>query len=418
MRDEWKKELFSGYATVRTLCKWLFVAGVIGLVGGATGAAFNLSVAGATAVRETHRWLIWLLPAGGAAIAWLYRRTRMESKNTDSIIDAVHFGGSIPPLQVPVIFTATVITHLFGGSAGREGAALQIGGGIGNGIGRIFRLSEKDMRLAVLCGMSAVFCALFGTPLAAAFFPMEVIGIGIFYDSGLVPCTVSSAVAYYISLKMGIKPAHYQVEAAPLSLLLLLRVALLGAVCAGVSVLFCLTMHLFKHWAPKLLGNVCLRGAVGGAAVILLTCLVGNGDYNGAGGGIIRAAVEQGAARPDAFLLKILFTAITLSCGFRGGEVVPTFFVGATLGCVAGGLLGIPAGFAAAIGLTAVFCGTVNCPVTALMLAIELFGSDGLLYYAVACAVSYFLSGYFSIYKSQTILYSKVHPEYLNIQAR
>ena len=413
-----KKEAKTVYKFFSAFLKWLIIAGLTGAVGGVVGSVFNISVARATALREANPWLLFLLPAGGIVIAAIYHFTKMENVNTNTLIDSVHLGEKVPVILVPVIFLGTVITHICGGSAGREGAALQIGGGIGGSVGQLFRLDEKDMRLATLCGMSAVFSALFGTPLTAALFALEVISVGVFYYSGLVPCIVSAVTAYGVSRLFGIAPTRFIVTFLPLNADLLWRVAVMAILCAIMSSVFCLVMHGMDFLAERYLKNKFFRAAIGGVIVLGLTWLVGTTDYNGAGVGPITNAIEKGIATPDAFLWKLLFTAISLGCGFRGGEVVPTFFVGATLGCVVGPILGIPAGFAAAVGLVAVFCGAVNCPIASIVLSVELFGSVELTYFAVACGIAYMLSGYFGIYRSQKILYSKIRPEYLNIQAK
>ena len=418
MPEAAKKEAKIVYKSFSAFLKWLIIAGLTGAIGGVVGSVFNISVARATALREANPWLLILLPVGGVAIAAIYHYTKMENVNTNTLIDSVHLGEKVPVILVPVIFLSTVITHIFGGSAGREGAALQIGGGIGDSVGWLFRLDEKDMRLATLCGMSAVFSALFGTPLTAALFALEVISVGVFYYSGLVPCIVSAVTAFGVSRLFGISPTHFALTSLPLTADILWRIAVMAIVCAAMSSVFCLVMHGTDYLADRYLKNKFLRAAVGGAIILGLTWLVGTTDYNGAGVGPIANAIEKGIANPDAFLWKLLFTAISLGCGFRGGEVVPTFFVGATLGCVVGPLLGIPAGFAAAVGLIAVFCGAVNCPIASIILSIELFGSTELTYFAVACGISYMLSGYFGIYRSQKILYSKIRPEFINIRAK
>ena len=413
-----KKEAKTVYKFFSAFLKWLIIAGLTGAVGGVVGSVFNISVARATALREANPWLLFLLPAGGIVIAAIYHFTKMENVNTNTLIDSVHLGEKVPVILVPVIFLGTVITHICGGSAGREGAALQIGGGIGGSVGQLFRLDEKDMRLATLCGMSAVFSALFGTPLTAALFALEVISVGVFYYSGLVPCIVSAVTAYGVSRLFGIAPTRFIVTFLPLNADLLWRVAVMAILCAIMSSVFCLVMHGMDFLAERYLKNKFFRAAIGGVIVLGLTWIVGTTDYNGAGVGPITDAIEKGIANPDAFLWKLLFTAISLGCGFRGGEVVPTFFVGATLGCVVGPILGIPAGFAAAVGLVAVFCGAVNCPIASIVLSVELFGSVELTYFAVACGIAYMLSGYFGIYRSQKILYSKIRPEFINIQAK
>ncbi|MDO4316487.1 MAG: chloride channel protein, partial [Oscillospiraceae bacterium] len=264
-------------------------------------------------------------------------------------------------------------------------------------------------------GMAAFFSALFGTPLTAAIFSIVVISIGVVYHAAMFPCLTAALTAYAVSVALGVDPTRFTVEMPELSVGMMLRMAVLAALCALVSVLFCGMMHFFEHLMARRLANPWLRAAVGGLAVIALTWLCGTTDYNGAGMEVVAAAVEQGTARPAAFLLKMLFTAVTLAAGFKGGEVVPSFFVGAAFGCVAGPLLGIPPGAAAAVGLVAVFCGATNCPMASTLLSIELFGDGGLLYFALACVVSYMLSGYSGLYSSQTILYSKLKAQYINV---
>ena len=392
---------------VTALLKWLAVGTLVGGVGGFVGAAFHLGVNYATNVRMTHPWVLYLLPLGGVIIAALYRLCRLERAGTNAVIESVHFGKKVPTLLVPLIFVATVITHLCGGSAGREGAALQIGGGIGYRTGTLLHLGEKDLPLATLCGMSGVFAALFGTPLTATIFALEVISVGVLYYAGLLPCLTASLTGYYIALLMGVEPTRFTVAMPEL------HWPTLGL----VSIVFCKGLHLVEHAAVRWLKDPFLRAAVGGGIIVAATLLLGTTDYNGAGMDVIQRALE-GEAATWAWLLKLTFTAVTIGCGFKGGEVVPSFFVGAAFGCVFGGLLGLPPAFAAAIGLVAVFCGAVNCPVASVILSIELFGSAGIVYFAAACALSYVLSGYCGLYSSQTILYSKLRAEFINVHTK
>ena len=396
-----------------TLLKWMVLGGVIGLVGGIIGSLFHIGVDTATQVRLAHPWVLYLMPVGGLAIVGLYRLTKTEGKGTNDIIASVHFGEQVPGLLVPVIFVSTVITHLCGGSAGREGAALQIGGGIGYQAGRLLRLGEKDLPLATLCGMSGVFAALFGTPLTATVFALEVISVGVLYYAGLVPCLTAALTGYLVSVLMGVPPTRFTVTVPGLEVRTMLLVMVLALLCAVVSILFCRGLHGVEHLLKRTLKNPYLRVAVGAAVLIGLTLLT-NGDYNGAGMEVIGRAIA-GQADPWAWVWKLLFTAITIGCGFKGGEVVPSFFVGAAFGCVAAGWLGLPAGFGAAMGLVSVFCGAVNCPLASIILSVELFGSGELLYFAMACSISYLISGYCGLYSSQTILYSKLRAEFINV---
>ena len=282
--------------------------------------------------------------------------------------------------------------------------------------------------------MAGVFSALFGTPLTATIFALEVISVGVLYYAGLLPCITASLTGYYIALLMGVEPTRFTVAMPALAWPTLSLVAVLAVGCALVSILFCRGLHITEHLAARALKNPFLRAAAGGCVIVAATLLLGTTDYNGAGMDVVARALS-GQADPWAWLLKLAFTAVTIGCGFKGGEVVPSFFVGAAFGCFMGGLLGLPAGFggaiglvavfcgllglppafAAAIGLVSVFCGAVNCPIASVILSIELFGSGGLVYFAAACALSYLLSGYCGLYSSQTILYSKLKAEFINV---
>ena len=412
--DKWKEIMVHIGRYPAVLGKWLAVGGLIGGVGGVIGSAFHIGVDYATRIRTAHPWILYLLPLLGLVIAGLYRLAKVEGKDTNAVIESVHFGKNVPVLLVPVIFLSTVLTHLGGGSAGREGAALQIGGGIGFETGRLLHLGQKDLPLATLCGMSAVFSALFGTPLTATIFAMEVISVGVFYYAGLLPCLTAALVGYGVSLAMSVPPTRFTVAAPGLNAWTMVLVILLAIGCGVVSILFCRGLQGSGRLAAKLLPNPFVRVFVGGLLVIALTLLVGSTDYNGAGMSVVEQAVG-GHVSGWAWILKLLFTAVTIGFGFKGGEVVPSFFVGAAFGCLLGGFLGLPAGFGAAIGLVAVFCGAVNCPIASVLLSVEIFGIGGLLYFAMACAISYLLSGYCGLYSSQTILYSKLRAEFINI---
>jgi len=238
-----------------------------------------------------------------------------------------------------------------------------------------------------------------------------------FYHASLFPALTASLGAYGVSRFFGVEPTRFTVESPALEAGLLIRTALLAVLCALVSMLFCSVIHGTEHLLKRRLPNAWVRAFAGGCIVIALTVLCGTTDYNGAGMHVIAAAVEEGRAHPAAFLLKLLFTAVTLGAGFKGGEVVPSFFVGAAFGCAAGPALGLPAGFAAALGLVSVFCGAVNCPLASIMLSVELFGSEGLLYFSLACCLTYLLSSYNGLYSSQIILHSKLKARYINVHA-
>lgn len=416
---KYQKTLQGSVKYLTTLLKWLLCGSITGGVCGLVGVAFHKLVELATETRVSHGWLLWLLPLGGLLIVFLYRSAGMgDDRGTNLVIDSVRSGEKLPVVMAPLIFVSSVITHLLGGSAGREGAALQIGGSIGAGLGRLMRLNEKDLRVITMCGMSAVFAAIFGTPLTAAIFAMEVVSVGVLHYAAIVPCLLSATIGYSIACGFGIEPVSFTVPFIPeLGVVSLLQTILLGGLCALVSILFCVTMHTVGKLYKKYIPNQYLRAAAGGCLVILLTLLVGTRDYNGAGMDVITAAIS-GTSRPEAFLLKLIFTALTLGAGFKGGEIVPSFFIGSTFGCAVAPLMGMHPGFGASLGLVAMFCGVVNCPITSLLLSIELFGTQGILLYAIVCAISYMLSGYYSLYSSQRIVYSKLYTDQVDQPAR
>lgn len=405
-------------AAIRVALQWFFLAIPTGLICGLVGTLFHLSVERVTELRADQPWLLFLLPAAGLLITALYKATKCEGVGTNNVIRAVQSGEPVSILLVPAIFLGTVLTHLCGGSAGREGAALQMGGSIGWNVGTLLHLKDHDRRTATISGMAAFFSALFGTPLTAALFAMMVEDVGLTFTSAFVPAFTSALIAYGCSLVFGIAPTHFAITAPELTVWSAFLVILLGFACAAVSRLFCGLLHFMEHKVPQLLPNPWLRVFVGGVAVIAFSYLFGVGRYNGAGMGVITAAVEQGEALPWDFLCKIFLTALTLSCGFKGGEVVPSFFVGATFGCVFGPLLGLPAGFAAAVGLVSIFCGATNALIPSILMGFELFSGAGLELIALGCGICYMLSGHHGLYSSQTFVTNKLRSEYMSHKLR
>ena len=398
-----------------TLIKWLLCSLFTGSFIGLIGALFYKALQYVTSFRIQHPYTLFFLPAAGIIIVLMYHFTH-EDKNTGTnlVITAIQSNAEVPVRVAPLIIISTLITHLFGGSAGREGAALQLGGSIGNGIGKLFHFDDKDKHIMIMCGMSACFSALFGTPMAAAIFSMEVVSVGIMYYAALVPCVISSLVAHGIAVSFGISQELFLIDSIPsFGIGNAVRISVLAILCAGISILFCVMLHqseaLYKHFFK----NPYVRVFVGGCIVIVLTLLVGNQNYNGTGVNIIAQCID-GTVRPEAFLLKMIFTAATLGAGYKGGEIVPSFFTGAAFGCLFGNLLGFSPALCTAVGMAAVFCGVTNCPITSLLISFELFGYDGMPYFLLAVAFSYMLSGYFGLYHSQKIIYSKYKTNYIN----
>lgn len=413
-----KRNLRVIHLNIIVFLKWIIISSVTGTIGGVVGSIFHLSVELATDTRQKYPWILYLLPFGGLVIVFLYKKFINEDPGTNHVINSIRTDGKVPFLMSPLIFIGTVITHLFGGSAGREGAALQLGGSIGSQIGNCIGLDEKDMHLITLCGMSGVFSALFGTPLTATFFSMEVISIGIIHYSAFIPCIVSSLVAYAVSLYFGLEPVRFNLNIFPqLSFINIVKVMVLGSFCAVVSIIFCKVMHKSSKALKKFIPNSYIRVFIGGSVIVIMTLIIGTRDYNGAGMDVISNAIN-GSSKPEAFILKMIFTAITIGVGYKGGEIVPTFFIGSTFGCVFGSILGLDPCFGAAIGLAALFCGVVNTLITSIILSIELFGAGNIIFFAIACGVSYMESGYYSLYTSQKIMYSKIKAEYINRNAK
>ena len=410
MLEKLRQKLLHALPTLRALGRWLGLAGLAGAACGLAGAAFTWCVAQAAALRAAHPWLLFAMPLAGLAIVWSYRAAGMENDSgTNQIIASVR-GGERPPVRLaPLIFLGSVLTHLTGGSAGREGAALQIGGSISAGIGRLLRLGDRNVNTIIQCGMAGLFSALFGTPLTATVFALEVVNVGHFRYAALFPCLLSALTANAIPRLLGLPGETYRLSGLPdLGFVPMLRCGALAILAALVSIAFCALMHEAGRLYQKYIPNQYLRALAGAAFVILFTVIEGSGDYNGAGGHIIELAVEGQVHVPWAFLWKMLFTALTLGAGFRGGEIVPTLFIGSTFGCAAGPLLGLDPAFGAAVSMIALFCGVVNCPMASIFLAIELFGGEGLLFFALACALSFLVSGQYSLYSSQNIVYSKL----------
>lgn len=420
MRKIILRKIFSAWNYIETFIKWVAIASMTGILGGLIGTAFSYCIKYANQINYDNWWVVLTMPIGGIIIVALYKLSRIKDElDTNLVLNSIRTKGYVPWVMSPLIFISTVITHLVGGSAGREGAALQLGGSLGSVVGKVLRLDEKDMHLAIMCGMSGVFSALFGTPITAAFFALEVISVGVTYYSALVPCFVSAIVSYFLAINLGIEPMRFNIdEVLPeMNIASLAQVIGLSAVCAVVSIAFCVAMRQSAKYAPKLIKNDYMRVVLGALIIVGLTFLIGCRDYNGAGSQIISDAIG-GIAKPEAFVIKIIFTAITISCGFKGGEIVPTLFIGSTFGCVFGPVLGLDPSFSAAIGLVCLFCGVVNCPLASILLSIEIFGASGLIFFAIGAAVAYMLSGYYGLYSSQKILYSKLKAEYININAK
>lgn len=391
----------------RWVLRWLAFGLLTGVLCGVVGVVFSRAVSFVTDLRSENGWLIYLLPLAGVAIVWIYRRCHEVGVGTNQVLGSVRGDGTLSIWLAPAIFMGTVLTHLCGGSAGREGAALQLGGGVTAWLSRCLKLEEAQAHTLTLCGMSAVFSSVFGTPLGAFVFVLEVIYRRNVWRGGVFPVAVSAFSAYGVSRLLGGHAERFPVGGiAFFDGALLWKTLLIAVLGAIVSMVFCKALHFSEHTFSHLLPNDYLRVVVGGVLLIGLTLLVGSADYNGGGVEIILSVFTEGKVHPEAFALKILFTAVTVAAGYKGGEIIPTFFVGATLGGTLALLLQMDPAFGAAVGMTALFCGVTNCPIASLLIAGELFGWRGVLFYAVAAGVSYLLSGRIGLYEGQESKFS------------
>lgn len=415
MNEEFKRKSKHNLVRLVTSLKWIAFSIIVGMIVGLVATAFYYGMGFVTDIRLSHPWVIFFLPIGGLFIVFSYHILKYENdEGTNLVLSAIHSNNHLPFRVAPLIFLGTLITHLFGGSAGREGAALQMGGSIGNSLGRLFRFDDKDKHIMIMCGMSAAFSALFGTPMAAAIFSMEVVSVGVMYYVALVPCVISSLVAHAIAASFHVKNEFFLIETIPnFTIKTASIISALAILCAIISIFFCIALHETSKWYKKLFENKYLRVVVGGVIIVILTLLVGDQTYNGTGMNIIEQCID-GSVRPEAFILKIIFTALTLGAGYKGGEIVPSFFIGAGFGCLFGLLFGFSPTLCTAVGMTAVFCGVTNCPISSLLISFELFGYDAMPYFLLTISLSYMLSGYFGLYKSQRIVYSKYKTNYIN----
>jgi H+/Cl- antiporter ClcA len=418
MKPSWLEDLFRSIRT--TLLSILWIVPVAMAVGSAC-ALFLWSLDLATASRFEHTWLLYGLPLAGLLMGLAYHRwgTKAEAGN-NLIFDQIHeTDEGVPRRMAPMVLVATVLTHLCGGSAGREGTAVQMGGSLASGFGKLFGLDPDRTRLLLMAGVAAGFGAVFGTPFAGAVFAMEVLLIGRLRYPALIPCLFASLVADWTCQAWGAHHTPYLVdspqEGGTFDLALLGKVALTGIAAGLASALFSEAIHFlqgcWKRWVPW----APMRPFLGGLLVIGLVAMVGTREYLGLG---VWSPISTDLTIPGffagpaderwAWAWKMLFTVVTLSAGFKGGEVTPLFFIGAALGNTLAIALGAPVDLLAALGFVAIFAGATHTPLASTIMGIELFGADHAPYLAVACFLAYLCSGHSGIYLSQRIGVAKV----------
>jgi len=390
---------------------WSLLRGTVigifsGILAGIASAIFLLSLKWATDERVSHPWLLFLLPIAGLVIGWTYDRYGQSvASGNNLLLDRIHSEETkvIPFRMVPLVLAGTVITHLFGGSAGREGTAVQMGGALANRATKPLRLALRDHRVLIMSGISGGFGSVFGTPLAGTIFGLEVLSLGRVDYEALIPCFVASYVGDIVCRALGVHHSAYSVP-APLPHLtawLWFLIVVASVLFAGAAILFSELTDSIAHFMKARITPSYLRPVFGGIAVIGLTYALNTRDYLGLSLPLIAQSFTPQGVVLWAFAAKILFTAITLGTGFKGGEVTPLFCIGATLGAAFAQVTGQSTGFFAALGFVAVFAGAANTPLACILMGIELFGAQHAVLLAVACWISYHFSGHTSIYSSQ-----------------
>lgn len=424
-----KRLLASPYFLIfNHLLRWTLLTIPIAVVIGSVVAFFlwllNLSIH----FRFAHPWLLYLLPLAGIVIHLVYKLYGKSSERGNNLImDEIHEpGGGVPKRMAPLVLFTTILSHLFGGSVGREGTAVQIGGSIADFFGRLFGLNNKDSRTVLIAGVAAGFGAVFGTPLAGTIFAIEVLAVGRLHYDAIIPCIIASIFADQTVAFWGIHHTVYHIEPfvtkPPLIFLnirfdyfLLFKIIVASVLFGLTSYLFAELAHGIKNMALRIFKITWLIPLAGGLIVIGLTLALGRQDYLSLGvdsqfadSVTIPSAFHAGGAFAFSWLWKIIYTTITLGTGYKGGEVTPLFYIGATLGNTLSQLLDAPVGLFAALGFIAVFAGATNTPLACTFMGIELFGGEYALYFAIACFTAYFFSGHSGIYSSQRIAIPKI----------
>lgn len=386
------------------IIRGLSLSVIVGLISGIIGAVFSKSISLVTVVRNANSWLIYFLPIAGILSVTLYKLLNVSGMGTNQVIKSANGKNALSPLLAPTVFIGSVLSHLCGASVGREGAALQLGGSISTFFGSLFHLEEKERQILIYCGMAGLFSAVFGTPFAAFIFALEVAYVGHIWLKAVFPTLLSSVTAYFIAILLGSHPERFSISELPqLSFSVIWKVVLISLLGAVISMLLCFSLKYCERLFKKLFINEFVRIAIGGAIIVLLTLILKTTDYNGAGIDVIERIFDEGTVNYEAFLLKLIFTSVSVAAGFKGGEIIPTLFIGAAFGASSASLLGMYPPLGAAVGMTALFCGVTNCPLAAILLSVEMFSGEGWLYVIITAVISFLLSGRVSLYSAQKV---------------
>ena len=397
-------------ARLAALAQWIALGSLVGGICGAASAFFLWLLERATEFRTGHEVLVYALPIAGLGIGWIYERFGLPIKGGNNlVIDTIHDEGPEIPLRMaPMVLVGTVLTHLFGGSAGREGTAVQMGASLTDWVSHRLRLDKRVRRQLLAAGVAGGFGSVFGTPIAGTVFGLEFIVLGRIEYDALVPALVASIVGDMTTRALGTVHTHYPAASpVPLTPLLLLKWVVFAAAVALVATVFIELTHGIKKQGEKYFPRLPLRMFVGGVVLVGLWKLVGTSDYLGLGVPTIVRSFHDPKLPVYAFAVKLVFTAITLGAGFLGGEVTPLFFIGAALGSVLARLLGIPLELGAGVGLAAVFAASSNTPLALSIMAAELLGAPAFPHVVIVCVLAYLLAGHRSIYPAQRLLSGK-----------
>ncbi len=385
------------------LGKWCVLAALVAALAGSASAFFLFALDAATAYRERHAWIIWLLPVAGFVVGWIYLKWGASAEaGNNLLIDAIHDDKKMVPLRMaPLVLGGTVVSHLFGASVGREGTAVQMGGAFADWVARTLRLSPAERPILLMAGISAGFASVFGTPLAGAIFGLEVLVIGRMRYEAIFPCVAAALLADQIGLAWGVHHTHYLMHGVPpVTAWTIAAVVLAGIVFGLAGQLFAGTTHALSAFGKRHIAYAPLRPFIGGAIVACAVWVLGTQRYIGLGIPVIVEAFAHPLPWWDA-LGKFAFTVASLGSGFKGGEVTPLFYIGATLGNALAPLLHLPFAMLAGVGFVAVFAGAANTPLASTVMAIELFGPEIGPYAALGCVVAYLFSGHAGIYRAQ-----------------
>ncbi|MFR3569581.1 MAG: chloride channel protein [Paraclostridium sordellii] len=400
--NELKKHIKESEVISIVFLRWFLLASISGTAVGIVISFFLKSLQWATSTRESNPWLLYILPLGGTFVSYLYSKYGKDSaKGNNLIIERINKGeGRIPFRMAPLVFFGTFITHLFGGSAGREGTGVQIGASLSSKIGELLKLKGLDYTILIISGVSSGFGVVFGTPIAGTIFGLEVTTIGKMRYEAIIPCFISSYIGNFIAELFKVQHSHYNMGSSLSGVDVFFKVIFCAVLFGLTSKLFAELTHSLKKFFANKMPNSSLKSFIGGVIIIIIVLIIGTRIYLGLSLNLLSNAFNQTVPK-EAFMIKLLLTSLTLSVGFQGGEVTPLFVIGATLGNLLAGILGLPIEFLAGLGMIGVFAGATKTPITSFVMGIELFGSANIGFIFISCVVSYLFAGKSTIYTSQ-----------------